>query len=522
MIKAVLIDDEYIVVEGLKAIINWDEFGIEVVGSASNGVSGLELIEKEKPDIIFTDINMPSMNGLTLIEKAKKIMPNSVFIIFSGYNEFEYARRAITLGVIDYLDKPVTTEKIEEALEKATVLLKQRAEETKLVESFIESQKAMLEGFVRRIINGENIRDDKLFNILSTHNINLLSVNDFTVAIAKQEDEIEDIDEIRDKINTALNHCNINSSVRHFIINEGKEFIFIFFDTSNSDSKSNLINYISEAKKYLKEENIDFYIGIGESYKQIPDIKKSYLEAQKALKYAFFKDITEIVHINDVEYSNHVSNLINEGYESIIFNIRSGNKSEVIGQVKNFMDNLKEYNLQPEIFCHECLEIVYLALKVSTETGKDYIVDQDGGFVPHIEILKATTIGAISAWMISFFDGLMDWIANIQKNSNRKSIIKVREYLDENYFKDITLDEMAEMVDINPTYLSMLFKEQVGTTYIKYLTNVRIEKAKKLLNEGHKVKDVSEMVGYHNSRHFSELFKKTIGLTPDQFKGKTK
>ena len=124
MIKAVLIDDEYIVVEGLKAIINWNEFGIEVVGSASDGVSGLELIEAQKPDIVFTDITMPSMNGLTLIEKAKKVIPNSVFIIFSGYNEFEYARSAITLGVIDYLDKPVTTEKIEEALTKATAIKK--------------------------------------------------------------------------------------------------------------------------------------------------------------------------------------------------------------------------------------------------------------------------------------------------------------------------------------------------------------------------------------------------------------
>lgn len=522
MLKAVLIDDEYIVVEGLKAVINWGEFGIEVVGSASDGVRGLELIEKEKPDIIFTDINMPSMNGLTLIEKAKNIIPNSVFIIFSGYNEFEYARRAITLGVIDYLDKPVTTEKIEESLEKATIILKQREKETKLVETFIESQKAMLEGFIRRLINGENIKDEKLFDILISHNINLLSVNDFTVAIARQEDDVEDIEDLRDKINNAFSYNNSNTSIRHYIINEGKDFIFIFFDTSNTDSKSSLINYISEVKKRLGEDDIDFYIGIGESYKQILDIKKSYSEAQKALKYAFFKDTTSIVHINDVEYSNHISHLVGDGYESIIFNMRSSNKSEVIAQVKSFLKNLEYYNLPPEMFCHECLELIYLALKVSTETGKNYIAEKGEGFIPHIEILKANTIFGISTWMFSFFDDLMDWIANIQKNSNRKSIIKVREYLDENYFKDITLDEMAEMVNINPTYLSMLFKEQVGTTYIKYLTSVRIEKAKKLLNEGHKVKDVSEMVGYHNSRHFSELFKKTIGLTPDQFKGKTK
>lgn len=523
MIKAVLIDDEYIVVEGLKSIINWNEFGIEVVGSASDGVSGLELIENEKPDLVFTDITMPRMNGLTLIEKAKKIIPSSVFIIFSGYNEFEYARRAITLGVIDYLDKPVTTEKIEEALKEAIVILNKKKEESRIVESFIEVQKDILERLISKIIKGETVENDQLLNILNSHNIDLLGINEFTVAIAKQDDSIKNIDEYYNGISKVFNNNCPNEIIKHFIIKDRKELIFVFFDISkNSDKNFNLIDYITKYKKHLEDENINFYMGIGEGCKQIIDINKSYLEAKKALKYAFFKDTNSIVHIDDVEYSNHISHLVNEGYDSIIFNIRSCNKSEVIVQVKRFLKNLESYNLPPEMFCHECLELIYLALKVSTETGKDYIVEKGEGFIPHIEILKSNTIFGISNWMFSFFDDLMDWIANIQKNSNGRSIIKVREYLDKNYFKDITLDEMAEMVNINPTYLSMLFKEQVGTTYIKYLSNVRIEKAKKLLNEGHKVKDVSEMVGYHNSRHFSELFKKTIGLTPDQFKGKTK
>lgn len=524
MIKAVLIDDEYIVVEGLKAIVNWSEFGIEVVGSASDGVSGLELIEKEKPDIVFTDITMPRMNGLALIEKAKKVIPSGVFIIFSGYNEFEYARKAISLGVIDYLDKPVTIDKVEETLKESIKIINKKNEEEKFFEDLIESQKAMLEGVIRRLINGENVSNEKLLHILKENNINLLNINSYTVAVAKQEEDIENHEKFISEMNKLFTHNNKNNLIRHFILNDGKEVIFVFFEISdaNNESKFELSNYIDETRKQLEEQNIDFYIGIGESYKQVFDMGKSYSEAKKALKYAFFKDTTSIVHISDVEYNNHISNLADDGHDSIIFNIRSSNKKEVLGQVKNFLENLESYNLPPEMFCHECLELIYLALKVSTETGKDYVAEKEGGVIPHVEILKANTAFEISTWVISFFEELMTWIANIQKNINRKSVVKVREYLDENYHKDITLDEMAEMVKINPTYLSMLFKEQVGTTYIKYLTNVRLEKAKKLLNEGYKVKDVSEMVGYHNSRHFSELFKKTVGLTPDQFKGKTK
>lgn len=522
MIKAVLIDDEYIVVEGLKSIINWNELGVEVIGTAADGISGLELIENEKPDIIFTDITMPRMNGLTLIEKAKKVVPDAVFIIFSGYNEFEYARKAISLGVIDYLDKPVTINKVEDTLKEAIRVINRKKEEFKFAGEFEDSKMTILEGLIRRVMNGENVNKEKMSYMLNSYNINLLNVNNITVAVSRLEDDTYNYEKFIDEIKNVFITNNKNNLVRNFIINDGKELILIFFEILNADHEPNLINYIIEAKKQLKDENVNFYIGIGESYRQFFDISKSYSQAKKALKYAFFKDITSITQISDVEYSNHISNITDDGFESIIFNIRSSNKIEVIGQVKKFLRNLESYNLAPELFCHECLELIYLALKVSTETGKDYIVEKKGGFVPHIEILKVNTVFEISNWLLSFFEDLMNWIANIQKNSNKKSIIKVREYLDQNYYKDITLDEMAEMVKINSTYLSMLFKEQVGTTYIKYLTNVRLEKAKKLLNEDYKVKEVSEMVGYHNSRHFSELFKKTVGLTPDQFKGRIK
>lgn len=118
MLKAVIFDDEYIVLQGLRQMIDWSRYGVELAGTAEDGVSALQLLRACKPDIVLTDIRMPGMDGLQLIETAAAESPETMFIVFSGFNEFEYVRRAIGLGVIDYLEKPVTVSKIEAALRR--------------------------------------------------------------------------------------------------------------------------------------------------------------------------------------------------------------------------------------------------------------------------------------------------------------------------------------------------------------------------------------------------------------------
>ncbi|MGO4374911.1 response regulator, partial [Paenibacillus sp. MCAF20] len=145
MLKAVVFDDEYIVLKGLQAMIDWTSFGIELAGTASDGYSALELFRKVQPDIILTDIRMPGMDGLQLIEAVMKEAPNTYCIVFSGFNEFEYVRRAIELGVADYLDKPITIQSIEKAIRKMLVKKEEQKENLAIKQKWEESKQELLE-----------------------------------------------------------------------------------------------------------------------------------------------------------------------------------------------------------------------------------------------------------------------------------------------------------------------------------------------------------------------------------------
>ena len=183
------------------------------------------------------------------------------------------------------------------------------------------------------------------------------------------------------------------------------------------------------------------------------------------------------------------------------------------------LDFLESCRLSPELFRHECLELVYLGLQAAKESGGDFLFARPGGaLLPHEEMARRKSFRELRAWVTSFFEELTRWSASEREKGGHKGVLAARQYILQNYQKSITLQELSDQVGMNPTYLSMLFKEQTGTTYIKFLTGVRLEHAKELLDRGKKVLEVSAQTGFLSPRHFSEVFKKTYGITPDQYR----
>lgn len=339
MYRIVVIDDEYIVVEGIKAIIKKRSMDCEVVGSAVDGIEGLDVVRTQKPDILITDIRMPGMDGLSLIDIIKDELPKTRFIVISGYTEFEYARRAISLGVKGYIDKPITMEKLEEVIAKLTREDEAQSRQTSLFDLYMGN---MMEKVI-----------------------------------------LEKPEELRKE-------CNV---------------------------------YLSQLRNQIE------YLGIykKECYHLLCVLLELFAERKQIHE--------EWVHISHAEI---------ERFKTI--------------------EEIKEY-----------ISLVVKKIAASMEAEK---------------------IGA-----------------------NHFVVNKLLQYISENYNKDIGLTELADVVNMNPSYLCILFKEEVGMSYVKYLTNLRINKAKELLKEGYKVSNVSEMVGYNNYRYFCDIFKKHLGKTPNEYKG---
>lgn len=345
MKKVVIVDDEYIVVNGIKAMIAREKMDFEVTGYACDGIEGLKVIIEQQPDLVISDIRMPGMDGLALIEEARAYLPETIFVIISGYQEFEYARRALSLGVRGYIDKPITMAKVRETLQMANELIEKR----------------------------QHSRNDAL----------------------------------------------------------KKEYQTV---------SGQLMGLITERRS--------------------------------------------------------------EGYVPLL-----DHALEVLKGLAPELDDYKE----------ECYKLICLGFGMFYEHRQEKKEEQH--FPSHNNMIRLETMEDVDSVVHELFKSMFQKIHAENLGNIHSTIIKLLEYIDDNYQRDIGLAEIADNFEMNPAYLSILFKEQVGMSYIKYLTKVRMDHAKRLLLEGYKVGEVSEMVGYSNYRYFCDVFKKHEGQTPNEFKG---
>lgn len=348
MKKLVVIDDEYLVIEGIRVMLKRIGKDYELVGSASDGQTALELIENVHPDVVFVDIRMPGLSGLEVIEHFYKKYPDMIFVLVSAYKEFEYARKGMELGVHSYLDKPVTMDKLKNTLEKIDEEFQERPDNTD-----VEHQRMIQD--LRLSINAIV----ELINDSSTEN---------------WEEEVQ-------RIQLLLKKANYNLS-----------------------------EYKEESYKLTMAASAAFY----EKWKQY----------EHDFNFPLFNNIEELQTIEEVD------------------------------------------------------EYVFLILQ---------------------RIFEKISVRKIG--------------------SSHRVITQILDYINQNYSQDFGLNEMAEMVHMNHAYLSILFKDEVGISFVRYLTQIRMAHAKELLLKGEKVQDVSVAVGYNNYRYFCNIFKKEEGVTPMQFKG---
>ena len=537
MLKVFLVEDETVIREGLRDNIEWEEFGYKFVGEAADGEMALPLIRKTKPDVLITDIKMPFMDGLSLSKIVSSELPDTKIIIISGYDDFEYARQAIELGVEQYLLKPITRMN----LKKVLADLREKIEQSNSAKDYqLQYSKEMheYEQFERRrffedLLSGKmQVKDiyeeaNKLSLELTAASYNLL----FFYIKEERKLDLEDAEELGIRQEEILYYFLRHPQYILFRQNTNTFGILVKGDQEVVEQYTQkAISKIAEAC-VLIEKQIQWYVAVGEPVERLSLLADSAQNVNHYLAYRFFLPQIHILTKEVVDqYSNAQDGKTIDAVDYKQLNpeiikefLYRGNENEVADFVESYLLGIAEA-LESRMFRdYIILNIRFSVEGFLEETGiprQDY-QEKLEQFHPDVN-MTSKEVG-------SYFQGLLSMAMEFNKRKNedqgRSVLSKVVEYIDQHYEQEsLSLNEVAEYAEVSASYLSATFSQGMQVTFVEYVTQKRMEKAKKLLRTSTlSTGEVSAQVGFKDPHYFSFVFKKTQGMSPREYRsGKAK
>lgn len=531
MIKVVIADDEMKVCQLICNLIDWKSIDMNIVGIANNGIEALELIKNHKPDIVITDIRMPGYDGLELIKYGKEIKEDIDFIIISGYSHFEYAKTAIKYGVIDYLLKPIKKDELLEILYKIIKKNNKRAEDisNENIKLNLKKDLGKLRSlfFVEKLLNNnKNIKKLTLEECNKNYYFKFQK-GIFQIFIIKFDYEYGE--QIENSLNIIKD--KLTNIIEKMLKPECFE-IEVYFSNSRGYC---LLNYKEENKKIIRKlikncldefiiqknifGRIEFTIGLGVAVKDINELENSLSAAEAAVEQRLIEGTEKI--IENIQFKNYkdtslIINLTNSLEKSIeVLDLNGVTKAcESLKEKLNKNSNILGYELF--YFVKEAFNIYLLLLKKYQLNIKD-IEQINNSFYQRLELCSSSS--ELFSCFEKYIKESFEMIIKDKKQEDLRPIRIAKQFINDNYMKPITLKEVSDYVGFNDSYFSFLFKRENGITFLEYLSEVRMNKAKELLkNTDLSVAEICEKVGYNDLKHFVKSFKKYTGIKPSEYR----
>jgi len=543
MIKIFLVEDEVIIRQGIKENIPWESHGFEFVGEASDGELAYPMIKKFQPDIVITDIKMQFMDGLELSTIIKKVLPDTKIIILSGYGEFDYAKKAIGIGVTDYLLKPISSVKLLEAVERVAGLIRTEREKEELLRKYEKETAERFKLEWRRLFMG--IVDQMLTSrqILERAgelgiDFNAVCYNVLLIKLMTDKGSYENMPEYSEELIriTEETENHINGIADVISISREAEGWILVLKAEEEQGICALENQVHDNIRKITGEskNIGYFIGVGKTAARITELAESYREAGKAFASRFFKEPNQMVYYSEVEQPDECESediiLRMAGTARIDRNLitrflTSGTMEETENFVEGLFRDVGEEQYKSQILRQYIVVDMYFSvvgflekLGESAEAIEDEYGDvkEMAAQLDTVENMKVYLLG-----MLSEAIRIRDTEA-----ANQYTILlrKAKEYIKQNFQnKEISLNSVAAHVNISPSYFSTLFRQETGQTFIEYLTGLRLDKAKEyLMCTSMNTTEIGCEVGYGGSHYFSYIFKKTQNCTPKEYRMRKK
>lgn len=528
MIKIMIVDDELIVRDGIKFIIDHHFEEAEIVAMAKSGREAIELFEEKRPNLVLMDIQMPGINGIEAIKAIKEMDHHVRFVIISAYEQFEYAKNAVQLGVKDYILKPINKKKLIDIVNKVSNEL---ATERRVKQREIETQEKLdkvlpvLEyGYIYSIImNGEYQEESNNYH----HLLNINHSDAYMMVIELGEGSNPNA--LVNKIGTGVKGTQAYTSIRNTIKYKCKAVVgplmlnritVLVYDDMPDNEYDTRVKAIELAESIYERvqsmTNSEVYIGIGSCYK-LHRMNISYNEAIKAISKMTDE---KVLHIKDaVENSTktYSFNKIRSDEEAVIRKVEEGNSHEVKERLQVFFGKLEKDYLE-DIDALHSIAIELMVLIYATGYRNESL-EQSRHTIDYVdEINGISEFYDLQNWCINRALYITNTIKAEKENKVSAVISEAMTYIDAQYNKDLRLKDVAEAVAISPQYFSKIFKKELGVNFIDYLTKVRIEQAKVMLSERNlSIKEICYQIGYNDPNYFSRLFKKVEGVSPTDY-----
>lgn len=542
MLKIFLAEDEVVVRETIKRMIPWEELGFELVGEAADGEMALPLLLRQQPDLLITDIKMPFMDGLTLARLAKKEIPGLKVVILSGYDDFNYAKQAIGIGVEDYLLKPITKNALIERLSE----IRSRYEHEK-------TQKEYYEKFQREMQAYEKNSSRDFFEALVGGSMDMMEVY-------KRAEKLG-LDIVAEAYNVLIFTMNCDedfSGQRDEYYSweaESLELLENFFAGHSSAMlfRSNIFSYgvllkgqretieentracVDEIRKILSRQDgrREWFLAVGQSVERLSQIQKSYHTASRAFSQRYLYD-ENILYYDEMETMEHPGGQAetedNAYLQKVDVNalnpailqkfLSNGLQEETENFVKDYFYAIGQEPMESLVFRNYVIlnvrfSVISFIKGLGCDTNEMESADTEEVLAESGKNMESAI--AYAKKMISQAIGIRDQNSG---NKNRSILKTAVDFIDSHYMdEEISLNTVANVANVSSNHFSALFSQNMGQTFIEYLTTLRMNKAKELLRcTGMRSSEIAGEIGYKDAHYFSYLFKKTQGMTPSDYR----
>lgn len=533
--KVFLVEDEYIVREGIKNNIDWEKNGYDFCGEASDGELAFPMISEKRPDIVITDIRMPFMDGIELSRMIKEEYPEIKIIILSGHEEFEYAKAAIQIGVEEYLLKPINGDELLQVVNRVAQKIKEENESRETLqegegdENFEYAKRQLLSSLIddNASLSDAMEQGKKIhLNLMAQcYNIMMLKLQRKN----KEQGFSQRILELYKTMEDTLKEQD-GQSIMFDRAPEGK--VILFMGSGEEEIRRNMDVFAGQFREILPEyEDVTYFGSVGVPVMRLRELGESYEAASHGFSYRFLTEPNQIVdnHTvfdqtrNEKKFSCSIGsvdiqNLDKQKIESFL---KGGEMDEIHFFVEEYMKNTGDAGKNSMIFRqYIVMDMFFAASHFLTQItdGREQLgepFESPEQMQKIVSDLEATVV-----YIKELFTKVMQ-VRDAQITEHNSDVVEnAKKYISENYHdEELTLNTVAHEVNVSPNHLSAMFSQKTGQTFVKYLTDVRMHRAKELLKcTSKRSNEICEEVGYRDPHYFSHLFKKNVGCSPIQYR----